>query len=48
LQAKRINAPEHARAYRHSHTHYGWPLIAARIAALYWEFLAAPARAARA
>lgn len=35
-----------ARAYRHSHTHYGWPLIAARIAALYAELLAAPPRAA--
>jgi len=37
-----------ARAYRHSHTHYGWPVIAARIAALYAELLAAPPRAARA
>src|SRR6266545_4816814 len=37
-----------ARAYRHSHTHYGWPLIAARIAALYAELLAASPRAARA
>jgi glycosyltransferase involved in cell wall biosynthesis len=36
-----------ARAYRHSHTHYRWPVIAARIAALYAE-LAAPPRAARA
>ncbi|MGH2451604.1 MAG: glycosyltransferase, partial [Candidatus Limnocylindria bacterium] len=35
-----------ARAYRHSHTHYGWPVIATRIAALYAE-LAAPPRAAR-
>jgi glycosyltransferase involved in cell wall biosynthesis len=37
-----------ARAYRHSHTHYGWPLIAARIAALYAELVAASPRAARA
>jgi glycosyltransferase involved in cell wall biosynthesis len=37
-----------ARAYRHSHTHYGWPLIAARIGALYAELLAASPRAARA
>ena len=36
-----------ARAYRHSHAHYGWPVIAARIAALYAELLAAPPRAAR-
>jgi glycosyltransferase involved in cell wall biosynthesis len=36
------------RAYRHSHTHYGWPLIVARIAALYAELLAAPPPAARA
>jgi glycosyltransferase involved in cell wall biosynthesis len=35
------------RAYRRSHDHYGWPLIAARIAALYAELLAAPPRAAR-
>jgi glycosyltransferase involved in cell wall biosynthesis len=35
-------------AYRHSHDHYGWPLIAARIAALYAELLAAPPRAVRA
>jgi glycosyltransferase involved in cell wall biosynthesis len=33
-----------ASAYRHSHTHYGWPLIGARIAALYAELLAAPPR----
>jgi hypothetical protein len=32
----------------HSHTHYGWPLIAARIAALYAGLLAASPRAARA
>jgi glycosyltransferase involved in cell wall biosynthesis len=31
-----------ARAYHHSHTHYGWPLIAARIAALYTELAASP------
>ena len=37
-----------ARAYRHSHDHYGWPLIAARIAALYAELLVASPRAARA
>jgi D-inositol-3-phosphate glycosyltransferase len=37
-----------ARAYRHIHTHYGWPVIAARIAALYAELLAASPRAARA
>jgi glycosyltransferase involved in cell wall biosynthesis len=37
-----------ARAYQHCHTHYGWPLIAARIASLYTELLAAPPRAARA
>jgi glycosyltransferase involved in cell wall biosynthesis len=36
-----------ARAYRHSHGHYGWPLIAARFAALYPELLAALSRAAR-
>ncbi|MCA1681255.1 MAG: glycosyltransferase, partial [Actinobacteria bacterium] len=36
-----------ARAYRHSHDHYGWPPIATRIAALYAELLAAPLRAAR-
>jgi glycosyltransferase involved in cell wall biosynthesis len=36
-----------ARAYRHSHDQYGWPLIAARIAALYAELLSAPPRAAR-
>jgi glycosyltransferase involved in cell wall biosynthesis len=35
-------------AYRHSQTHYGWPLIAARIAALYAELVAASPRAARA
>jgi hypothetical protein len=32
-----------ARAYRHSHTHYGWPVIATRIAALYAELAAPPA-----
>ena len=37
-----------ARAYRHSHIHYGWPLVAARIAALYAELLTASPRAARA
>jgi glycosyltransferase involved in cell wall biosynthesis len=36
-----------ARAYRHSHTHYGWPLIVARIAALYAELLAASPRPRR-
>ncbi len=36
-----------ARAYHHSHTHYGWPVITARIAELYAE-LAAPPPAARA